>query len=179
MFTLKALCAELNFAQKIASENQIAKTIHGHRAYFLEYRYFSSYKALAHTVKSLHKCWHFLCISFHFRSRLQAVPFWIVERVRETGARRNKREEFPFSRLSPSPPSLVRSSFSVALGYLARPLDNPERDCLQSILEALRSPILSHANTFALAPPSPPPPPPHSKTRSAGPVKITVYLIQQ
>ena len=25
--------------------------------------------------------------------RLQAFPFWIVERVRETGARRNKREE--------------------------------------------------------------------------------------
>ena len=72
--------------------------------------------------------------------RLQAVPFWSVERVcsqrSETGARRNKREEtgekfYPFSRLSPSPPPLVCSSF-YALGYFARPLDYPGRDCLQS-----------------------------------------------
>ena len=52
--------------------------------------------------------------------RLQAVPLWSVERVcsqcSETGARRNKREETVF----------------IALGYFARPLDYPERDCLQS-----------------------------------------------
>ena len=35
-------------------------------------------------------------------------------------------------RLSPSSPPLVCSSF-FALGYFARPLDYPERDCLQSI----------------------------------------------
>ena len=50
MFTLKALRAELNFAQKIASENQIAKTIHVHRAYFLEYRYLASYQALCNIL---------------------------------------------------------------------------------------------------------------------------------
>ena len=67
-------------------------------------------------------------------SSLQAVPFWLVERVPSQGSktetRRNKREETgerPFSRLSPSPPPLVCSSF-FALGYFARPLDYPERD---------------------------------------------------
>ena len=80
--------------------------------------------------------------------RLQAVPFWSVEMVRsqhsETGARRNKREETgdflflsPFSRLSPSPPLLVCSSF-FALGYFAQPLDYPERDCLQSKKASLK-----------------------------------------
>ena len=72
--------------------------------------------------------------------RLQAVPFWLVKRVRsqhsETGVRRNKQEEAggeaSFSRLSPSPPPLVHSSF-FALGYFPRPLDYPERDCVQSI----------------------------------------------
>ena len=40
--------------------------------------------------------------------RLQAVPFWIVERVRETGARKNKREETgaeAFFPPLPKPPS--------------------------------------------------------------------------
>ena len=69
----------------------------------------------------------------HCTFRLQAVPFWSVEMVRsqrrETGARRNKREEtFP-----KSPAPLVCSSFFAALGYFAQPLDYPERDCLQSI----------------------------------------------
>ena len=52
--------------------------------------------------------------SFKKFSRLQAVPFWLVERVRsqrsETGARRNKREEtggedFPFPFFPPLPKS--------------------------------------------------------------------------
>ena len=38
---------------------------------------------------------------------------------------------FPFSRLSSGSPPLVRSRF-FALGYFARPLDYPERDCLRS-----------------------------------------------
>ena len=50
-------------------------------------------------------------------SRLLAVPFWIVERAREiaerkTGARRKKKVAPVFS-----------------LGYFARPLDYPDRDC--------------------------------------------------
>ena len=35
--------------------------------------------------------------------------------------------------ISPNPPPLVRSIF-FALGYFARPLDYPERDCLQSTI---------------------------------------------
>ena len=76
------------------------------------------------------------------RSRLQAVPFWLVERggcahsaaklergeinEKRLGERREGKGPFlflsPFSRLSPSLPSLVRSSF-FALSYFARPLD--------------------------------------------------------
>ena len=63
--------------------------------------------------------------------RMQAVPFWIVERVRETGARRTKREETGGEAPLPKPPPLVCSSF-FALGYFARPFDYPERECLQS-----------------------------------------------
>ena len=81
----------------------------------------------------------------NFVLRLLAVPFWMVERAREiaerkTGARRKKREEtggeagrkgpffsFPFSRLSPS--SLRSFAPVFSLGYFARLLDYPERDC--------------------------------------------------
>ena len=60
-----------------------------------------------------------------FSVRLQAVPFWLIERVRsqrsETGA-------------GASPPPLVCSSFFGCVGdyFFAQPLDYPERDCLQS-----------------------------------------------
>ena len=46
----------------------------------------------------------------------------------EINDKRLGEKPFPFSRLSPSPPPFVRSSF------FARPLDYPERDCLQSII---------------------------------------------
>ena len=50
----------------------------------------------------------------------------------ETGARRNKREETPLPK-PPSPRSLsFFFFFFFALGYFARPLDYPERDCSQS-----------------------------------------------
>ena len=76
------------------------------------------------------------CTRWRFGSRLQAVPFWSVEMVRsqrsETGARRNKWEEtFPFSTPLSKPHSARLLQF-FALGYFARPLDYPERDCLQS-----------------------------------------------
>ena len=60
-----------------------------------------------------------------FRSRLQAVPFWLVERVRsqrsETGAWSNKREE--------------DSARSLQFSRARLSLDYPERDCLQFSLE--------------------------------------------
>ena len=58
----------------------------------------------------------------HNNVRLLAVPFWIVERAREIAERKT----------GASFPPLVRSSFFVdypALGYFARLLDYPERDC--------------------------------------------------
>ena len=79
----------------------------------------------------------------------QAIPFWSVERVRsqcsETGARRNKREEtFPFPFFTPLPklPSARLLQPVFALGYFARPLDYPERDCLQSKTRAIATSTL-------------------------------------
>ena len=65
--------------------------------------------------------------SYHFKSRLQAVSFWIVERARNSRVKkwRDWSEEKKGEGAPISP--LLRSAIS-------RPVDYAERDRLQSIL---------------------------------------------
>ena len=66
--------------------------------------------------------------------RLQAVPFWIVERSREIAKRKKKKKKL--ERTSGGGLGERLFSFVSPRSSLAHPLDYPERDCLQSTLKS-------------------------------------------
>ena len=76
-------------------------------------------------------------------SRLQAVPFWLVERVRsqsETGARRNKREESGGETLFPASPQAPLHWFAPVFSgsAISRDLSTIQKGAACSLARVLR-----------------------------------------